>query len=33
MAMEAKLNGFSADPNRKIIPTEIETKKTRQQVW
>ena len=28
MAMEAKLNGFSADPNRKIIPTEIETKDT-----
>lgn len=28
MAMEAKLNGFSADPNRKIIPTEIETKNT-----
>lgn len=28
MAMEAKLNGFSADPNRQIIPTEIETKDT-----
>lgn len=28
MAMEAQLNSFSADPNRKIIPTEIETKDT-----
>lgn len=28
MAMEAQLNSFSTDPNRKIIPTEIETKDT-----
>lgn len=28
MAMEAQLNSFSADPSRKIIPADIETKDT-----